>query len=155
MQATADVTAPSPCSTCGAPGFRNVFAFGYCASHLSELYRSFSAEVWAMRGVGVQAGPRRPDRGPEYVELECVACGAGWVGALFERCGWCAQALERMQNWQAQLALTPPDVDPDDRSLAERMDAWAQRMATAVQAEIITEDQARAAWNREVRHVAA
>ncbi len=146
---------PWPCSTCGAPGFRNVFTSGYCAAHLGELYKSFSPAVWKLQGVGVREGTRRPDIGPEYAELRCVACGAGWIGALFERCGWCVEALERTTRWQAQKSLTPPDVDPDDRSLPARYDAWAERLAVAVQAGTLTEQQARAAWDREVRHVAA
>lgn len=148
------MTAPWPCSTCFAPGVRNVFTRGYCARHLAELYRTFSPAVWTLRGAGVQAGPRRPDHGPEYVELECVACAASWVGTLLAPCPWCAEALTRMQSWQAQNVLRVPDVDADDRTYPARMSAWATRMATAVEAGLITAAQARAAWDREVHHVA-
>lgn len=149
------MTAPLwPCSKCGAPGVRNVFAVGYCAAHLGDLYRQFSPGVWKLRGVGVQAGPRRPDHGPEFVELECVACAAGWVGTLLDPCPWCEEVVERMATWQGQNVLRVPDVDPDDRTYPARMSAWTTRMATAVEAGIITEVQARSAWDREVRHVA-
>jgi hypothetical protein len=146
--------APWPCSVCGAPGVRNVFARGYCATHLSELYRRFPAEVWAFDGVGLQAGCHRPDHGPEYFELECIACGAGWVGALFERCPWCIELQLRMIEWQPENVLTPPDVDRDDRNYETRMTAWAERLVRAVDAGIVTEHQAQAAWSREVARAA-
>jgi hypothetical protein len=53
-----------------------------------------------------------------------------------------------MVEWQAEHVLTPPDVDRDDRGYESRMRAWADRLASAVRAEIITESQARAVWDR-------
>jgi hypothetical protein len=143
------VTAPWPCS-CGAPGVRNLGTKGYCGAHLAALYRKFPAEVWALDGIGLQAGPRRPDYGPEYVELECCACGAGWIGALLEACPWCAELRARMLEWQAENVLTPPDVDPAERNYDDRMKAWAARLARAVEAELVTREQALTAWHREV-----
>ncbi len=148
-------SAPWPCSTCGAPGVRNVFASGYCPAHLAELYRTFSPAVWKLQGVGVQDGPRRPDIGPEYAELRCVACDATWVGGLFERCPWCARQLELLQRCAAETVLTPPDVDPDDRRRTFRLEAWADRLAVAVEAGTVTRDEALAVWQREVGRVAA
>jgi hypothetical protein len=144
------VSPPWPCSTCGAPGVRNVFARGYCAAHLSELYCKFSAEVWALDGIGLQSGARRPDHGPEMADLTCVACGAGWVGPLGERCSWCIDAAERQRRWQAEMTLTPPEVDPADRTYDDRMKAWAQRLERAVKAGLIDRDRADRAWRRAV-----
>ena len=146
---------PWRCSTCGAPGIRNVFARGYCPAHLAELYRTFSPAVWKLQGVGVQDGPRRPEVGPEYAELICIACGATWIGALFERCDWCAEALERVTSYQAELVLEPPDVDRDDQRYVVRLEAWAARLAIAVQAGLVDEDKARRVWDREVGHAVA
>jgi hypothetical protein len=92
-------TAPWPCSECGAPGIRNVYARGYCTPHLADLYRRLNPAVWLCNGIGLPAGPR-PDHGDGYHNLQCVACEATWVGATFERCPWCLKALEQLTQPQ-------------------------------------------------------
>jgi hypothetical protein len=46
---------------------------------------------------------------------------------------------------QADLALTPPEIEPGDRDYPRSTKAWAQRMGNAVNAGVITADQAREA----------
>jgi hypothetical protein len=99
-------------------------------------------------GIGMQAGPLRPDWGPGWADLQCDRCDATWTGPLGEDCAWCANALERMVTWQAELTLIAPDIDPADERYDGAMEAWAERLAVAVDAEIITEAQADQAWQR-------
>jgi hypothetical protein len=99
-------------------------------------------------GIGQQTGPLRPDWGDGWADLVCDRCGAGWTGIIGEECWWCWRALERMRQWQAELTLTPPEIDADDERYVGAMEAWAERLAVAVDAEIITEAQADRAWQR-------
>jgi hypothetical protein len=142
------VSAPWPCSQCGAAGFRNVYARGYCATHLAELYACFDVDVWDGQGVGVLDVGHRPDHGPEFYDLRCVVCGATWVGPLLAPCTWCSDVLARNLIWQAELTLTPPDVDPDDATYDARMAAWAERLRRAIEAGIVTTAEADDAINR-------
>ena len=53
------------------------------------------------------------------------------------------------------LEMTPaPEVDPDDASYDARMMAWADRMARAVEADIVTATQVERAWRRGVNGAA-
>lgn len=106
-------------------------------------------------GKGVQCGPLEPDYGPEWAHLACDQCGATWVGKLDAACSWCQDRHQRLLDEQAQLVLTPPDVDHDDRTYDVVMGAWLDRMAVAVEAGIIDREEARRAWERRVRRGAA
>jgi len=139
------MTPPWPCSQCGAPGFRNVYARGYCPTHLSQLYARFDPDIWDGQGIAVQAGGHRPDHGPEYYDVTCTLCHATWVGRLLDDCTWCQDARARDLIWQAELTLTPPDVDPDDTLYDTRMAAWGERVARAVDAGIVTPEAAQKA----------
>jgi len=86
-----------------------------------------------------------------YTALQCDTCEATWVGPEGEPCEWCRTALEHLQQWQAELTLTPPDHDPDDRNRPDALKAWAQRLAVAVEAGLVTRQQAERAWKRAVR----
>lgn len=144
-----------PCSVCGAPGARNLAANGYCGEHLAAVLRSFDPAVFTAHGVGLQAGVARPDFGLNYAELVCVACDASWVGPIGESCPYCAVARELIVEYQATLTLTPPDVDPEHQDYDARMRGWAGRLSRAVDAGLIEERAASAAWRKAVRHVAA
>ena len=122
---------PWPCSTCNAPGVRNLGTDGYCAVHLARLYGRFDPAVWQMDGIGLPGRSTNPD------DLQCRACGATWVGIPGEVCAWCARSLERLHEWQAQTVLTPPDVDPDDINYHNALVAWAKRLDVAVNAGIV------------------
>lgn len=128
---------PWPCDTCGAPGVRNLGAHGHCAVHLAELYDRFDPAVFKMSGVGIQHGALAPEFGPTYAHLRCNACGATWAGVPGEVCRWCADALKRMHEWQAELLLTEPDTDPTDARYIDALRAWADRLDVGVAAGII------------------
>lgn len=78
--------------------------------------------------------------------LECDTCGYQWVGTVGERCARCPEVAARWRTQQAALVLRSPGDSPD---------AWAGRLARAVESGLITEAQARAAWGREVARDAA
>lgn len=159
--------APWSCWQCGAEGFRNVGTKGYCATHLADLYRRFSAESWGGLGIGLPVGERRDD---ELHDLVCVVCAAGWVGPPFDECPWCARAIARQVEDQRRMLLDPPWLASDagdprydelsevdkavwDRTRGQRRDAdsikaWVERLARAVIAGVITEDEARRACDR-------
>lgn len=99
-------------------------------------------------GIGRQAGPLRPDYGSGVAYLECDQCRASWVGEIDMPCPWCEKALERMRQWAGEDALRPPEVDPDDIRYDDRMAAWAGRVRRAVEAGLVTEAQAVAAFKK-------
>lgn len=142
------------CSACGGPGVLNLGTRGYCSSHASELLRGFDPSVWSMNGRWVEIGCSRPDHGPGYAECECPACGATAVAVVGAPCGYCEWAVRKLSEWQADLVLAPPDVDPADAGYEAAMRAWADRIAVAVEAGIVDERSARAVWDRTVRRAA-
>jgi hypothetical protein len=99
-------------------------------------------------GIGRQAGPLRPDYGPDWAELACDQCSATWVGRIGDPCDWCEKALERMRQWAGEDALRPPEVDPDDIRYDARMAAWAGRLRRAVSVGLILEADAVAALRK-------
>lgn len=103
-------------------------------------------------GRGHMLGAPRPDG---WALVRCIDCGYSWFGPPGERCDNCARITDNRRKWQAELVLTPPDVDPDDRNRDARLAAWAERLARAVEVDLITEAQARRALDRVVEHVAA
>ena len=143
------------CHVCGGPGVRNVGTQGFCGAHLTELYVSFSPEVFAsMHGVGLQYGPMRPDWGPAYADLECSACEAAWTGVPGDACWWCQRSHAVMLEHQAELVLARPDVHRADARYEPAMSAWARRLANAVKAGVVDERRAWLALEREVRRAA-
>lgn len=139
-----------PCSTCGAPGVLDLGTSGLCTTHASERLRSFDPAVWSMNGRWLQSGRLRPDFGPGFADCECPACGATAVALVGSACGYCDLARERLAGWQAALTLAPPEIDRDDRRRAGVLRGWAERLAVAVEAGIVTDDEARRAWAPEV-----
>lgn len=101
-----------------------------------------------MPGLGRQSGTLRPDWGEGWADLTCDTCGAGWTGPIGEPCGYCDAAEERQRRWQAEIVMRPPDGDPDDEHHPARMTAWGQRLKRAASVGLITEQQARTAWER-------
>lgn len=142
-------TAPWPCSTCGAHAVKNLGTRGYCVQHLAAFYRRLKPQVWDGVGIGLPDGPIADDG---WTELSCVLCAATWSGAVFMQCPWCATAVLRMREWQAELVLTPPEIDPDDAQALAVTAAWMERLANAVKAGIVTRHQAQ---NAAVKSVSA
>ena len=105
----------------------------------------------AQPSTGIPCGLQRPEYGPAIQDLACNACGATWAGIVGDPCTWCQEALERQHGYQAELLLTPPEVDRDDTNYETRMEAWVERMIVGVDAELITQQQAENVWARATR----
>ncbi len=146
------LTLDEPCA-CGAPATRTLGAHPYCDECAETVLAPIRKKVAQRDGVGYgeQHGKRRPDWGYSYADLKCNMCGAGWVGPLYERCSWCQDALERMQQWQAEMLLAPDLPDRADDRFTAACEAWAQRLGRGVQSALVTEQQAIGALQREAR----
>lgn len=144
------------CVECGASSEVSLLVTPLCVS----CWRSIT-NPWRERyglppiGRGRQYGPLRPEWGEGWAELRCDLCSYEWVGPVAESCSRCPALLARDHAWQAELVLRPPDVEPDDRNRDDRLRAWAERLARAVKAELISADRARGALEREVQRAAA
>mgnify|MGYP003652773036 CR=1 FL=1 len=125
------------CHKCGGEGVRNVGTQGHCGAHLAELHNKFNRNVFAFNGVGTQTSVMRPDYGPAQAHLQCNACEATWVGVAGEHCDWCKTSHHQLIAHQAELVTRPPDVSPDNVRFEHIIQAWAQRLSTAVQAGLI------------------
>ena len=118
-------------------------------------------------------GYPRPDHGPGMVEHVCCSCKAGWVGLTDDGCGWCETAQAQQRALERVLLLDPPwlrssaghprydALSEADKAVWDRTRGqtrghdsalmWVARLARAVDAELITEDEARAAIRRMTR----
>ncbi len=101
-------------------------------------------------GVGRQVGPLRQDYGEGWANLVCDRCGASWVGLIDERCGWCIRMFELLVDAHRKVMLRPdlPAVGDVGRDRALR--AWMDRLAVAVQSDVVTRVEAECALRREV-----
>lgn len=129
------------CTVCGEPGFRDLGTKSYCADHLAELYAKFDPSHFGVIGYGLPDGPWQ----------RCIRCGATWDGHIGQACRWCWREYESLLRLSAEAVLVPPTVDPDDARHPDALAAWAKRLTVAVQAELITEQDARSAMQREAR----
>ncbi len=146
------------CSSCGADPLHPAGTGWLCAACFDRILGDARARYIADNGgVGIMRhhGVMRPDHGPHFAECRCSACGATAVVVIGEPCAWCEWAIERQRQWQAQLVLRPPDTELTDPRRSDALQAWAERLARAVDAELVTRQQARAAWDREVGRSAA
>lgn len=118
-------------------------------------------------------GVPRPDHGPDMVERVCADCSASWVGRVDDGCGWCERREERLRADTRAMLLNPPSLRSDaghprydalddvgkavwDRTRgqtrgADSIAAWLSRLVRAVEAELITEADARRAIERVTR----
>lgn len=120
-------------------------------------------------------GYPRPDFGDGWHERVCAVCSASWVG--HERdgdwCAWCEASDARQRALERRLLLDPPWLrtsagDPRydalsdlDRAVWDRtrgqsrgtdsVVAWAARLRRAVEAELITRNEAERAMRRIMR----
>ncbi len=101
----------------------------------------------AALGHGRQHGPLRPDYGPQWAELACDTCHATWVGIINDPCTWCEQALQRLLADQRHNLLHPPWLHDNDGPRHDEL-MWAARLRRAVEADLITDLEARNAIRR-------
>lgn len=79
-----------PCRRCGAPGVRNLCAYGYCAWHLVEIYATFKR----------QADPTTsaPRREPSRADLAFLDEGPTVYG--FVMCSSCQRVYADLDEWE-------------------------------------------------------
>ena len=87
--------------------------------------------------------------GPTDHSLACTVCLATWVGEPWEPCAWCITRAEAITDAQRAVVLRPDLPAVDDPRRVDALRAWAPRLAHAVKAGYISEQEARAAWHRE------
>jgi len=143
------------CDRCGEPADQPLYKGGICAPCYDELAERVAAHT-ALRGHGRRVEPcqlaaairaRFPS---QYCMLRCTSCSSTWYGPRGESCSGCAADLDRMQRHQAQVLLTPELPDVDDARYDGAVRAWGERLARAVEAELISEQTALAAWRKAV-----
>ena len=145
------------CDQCGAPADAPMFRGAICDHCLDELAERVAAHT-ALRGRGRRVEPCQVDaairaRFPaSYVMMRCTSasCNSTWYGPRNERCSACATALEGMQRHQAELVLQPELPDRDDVRHDGEVKAWGERLARAVEVELISEHEAMTAWRKVV-----
>jgi hypothetical protein len=92
------------CCRCGAAGVRNLGAFGYCATHLAELFDQFDPATFSGNGVGLLTGRMLHEFGPLVGELTCNApdCGATWADIPGAACPWCRDRRHQREGWLSE-----------------------------------------------------
>ena len=139
---------------CTKPAVSSMGSQVFCEDHFEALMAPIRARVFTqpdMHGVGRQRGPLRAEYGPLVAELECTTCQAQWVGPLGDPCEWCKQHRQAMIDGQAQRLLRPPDLDAHNETARA---AWLARLIVGIDAGVITKDDARLAYNRQVQRAA-
>jgi len=145
----AEVPGEQVCDRCGqAPGVVPL-ALSYWCDGCTDEIRGRTMMVEGFDGIGRPTEPR-PEFGPGYHNLECDQCQASWVGRSGSSCNYCAGLGARSLAEQPALLLRPvlPVADSPNRLTAEM--AWAERLANAVKAGVVTEIEARRALERVV-----
>lgn len=140
--------APWPCHLCSLAGVRNVGTRGYCASHLSDLYKLLGSGPVGLSGIAVQSGRLRPEFGNSYADVRCDTCNATWVGVIGSPCAWCARHHQILVLEQRRSLLRIPDTT-DERALL----AWRSLLQNAVRAGVLDRQEAEGVWLKAVaRH---
>jgi hypothetical protein len=140
-----------PCRTCAATATRTIGTGTYCDRCADELLAPIRARVIVDEsgaGVGQQTGPLRPDYGDQWADLTCTTCDAEWTGPIGEPCAWCLHRAVRLVELQRRLLVHPELPEPGHRGHSAAVDAWHERLARAVQAGVITIDDADTAAGR-------
>ena len=150
------------CQKCPAPAVRTLAAAALCATCCETILAPIRARVLARdmlqettHGKGRQRGVLHPEYGPHDAELACDQCAAEWVGIPGDPCWWCWRRYQTLLDEQAALVLTPPDVDPDDRTYPDAVKAWAERLTRAVTAGVIDVKEAGRAYRKAMRRDSA
>ena len=151
-----------PCGRCGEPADRaNWGTAALCRGCLGTarapirervIARQGDIDRWpppGLDGIARIVGRHRPEYGPNVYDVACDQCDATWCAEPGDPCPWCLRQLELLQEMHRRALLSPDLPDLDDQRRHASMTSWAGRLARAVQAEIVTEHEARAAIQRE------
>lgn len=146
------------CSRCGNPA-DTLYGTGFLCAPCDDILLGHARALVHLEqyGTGIMrpVGCLRPDHGPGWAECECSACGATAVAIISEPCAWCERSLERQIGWQRDKLIHPELPDPDDTRYESALHAWVERLAVAVKADILSEDEARRAIQRRTHDRAA
>jgi hypothetical protein len=127
-----------------------VARIAYCDSCAEELLGGIRARVIGNEsgsGYGRELRPR-PDWGDGWADMSCSVCDAGWTGRPGSPCRWCQGRAVRRAEEQCRLLLRPELPDRGDPQRRRALEAWAERLARAVNAGVVTEAEARTAIAR-------
>jgi hypothetical protein len=127
---------PGELCKCGTVAVRTLGTIAYCGDCVEAILRP----LMASRGVAIAP---YPEYGPGWYELKCRTCEAGWVGIDGDACSWCAIREAATVVDQGAVVTQPPD-----NRTPEALTAWRGRLKRAVEAGVITEMQARYAFER-------
>lgn len=155
---------PRICSGCSDPGTRQLGFDWWCDDCHETLLAPIRQRVIARQGAidtirrngdpfgghGRQDGPIRHDYGPDWADLRCDRCGAGWVGRINEPCDWCARSYELLLEVQRSVLLNPDLPHPEAAERRRAETAWAERLGRAVKAGLLDRKTARVALEREL-----
>lgn len=139
------------CRDCTEPATGTLGAEAFCAVCREQVLARIEARRRTRLG-GVGTGHvvvPRPDWGSTWGDLVCDSCGAGWTGPAMEVCGYCERREARNRGEQRDLLLMP---DLPERGSAERtnaVDAWFDRLTVAIESELLTEQEAATAFEKE------
>ena len=134
------------CDNCASPAYRCQL----CHRHWLEQISKFQPEAFGLEGVLLQDGSLRPDYGEGWADCRCAGCGATVSALVGSACPWCRAKREQLADHQAEILLTPPEIDVDDRHYDKVMVAWSERVARGCEADIITIHEARRVLTRAV-----
>lgn len=131
----------STCHKCRRPASRTLGTQDWCHEHieafLEPLRRKYAPSHFGGEGIPQTAV------GGEHQLLKCDQCGAGWYGPAYEHCSYCIIQREHALRYQREILLTIPDMPTD-----HAMYAWSKRLQVAVDADIITQNEADMIWKR-------
>ncbi len=152
----------STCTRCAAAAVRTLGTEDLCGACAEQILAPIRARVIERdgptaittavdgSGIGRQNGPLRPDYAPGWADLACDQCGATWVGLIGQACAWCQAAIDGYLNRRRTATLTPPAVHSDDRRRPRVLATWVERLDWAVEAELISVQDASNAYRKAV-----
>jgi hypothetical protein len=132
------------CSRCGQIATKAIGTTDFC----DLCHHNFLQPLRDKHNPGTFYGRGQPV-GPydqHNTRLQCDQCNAEWTGTPGDPCNYCALQHAYAIQWQAEIILTPPDIDPDYNNRHTTQNKWGKRLRRAVEADIITLQQARNAW---------
>ena len=157
----------TPCHVCGSPAVQLIGSKQYCATCANAILQPLRAK-WLVATVIGAASDLHP---PEMRLMQCVQCGASWVGYPDEQeCEWCIRRAIRVHEDERRALLWPEwstarngqkydDLDPVNQMIwretreqtadTDTVVKWLAKLSAAVANGDIPADQAAAAIVRE------